>query len=187
MTYRIVHILHVVPVRSSVASDLIYSAPKALVVEGCEFGASGLGAVLQRDKRADGVQRLGVPPRGTFDLWDAGAQVIVEDHLPRTGLDVLHNTELQATVGLICARPADAGAMPQIGDSATPEAWHVLWLIEDRADAMPPPDLGPAVPIAFHYRESGTAIIRPTNEATREGRALWSWLAPKLRLDPPFG
>ena len=216
--YRTVHLHHPRPERSSVAADLVASAPGLLHVEACERDKAQGPTICAHLSRWAGhsgcVQWFDSgPPRDTFDLWDLGAHIVVDDASASGGnLRVLHNDEKEVSLRLVCVRPIEADLIMarQLVEAGLAAGWTFLILHDDHNGSITQSDfeaLGPVVPASFHFRTSregrdrspsvtgtvkGSQAYRLAQLMTRvelsdraiaEGAELWKWLGPRLKTD----
>ncbi len=85
--------------RSSLVCDLVATASAQLNVFGCEYDGGKLTHILSRgglDRASAAASRVlsrraGSPPRGEFDLWDLGAEIVVREYRMRTSLSLPRN------------------------------------------------------------------------------------------------
>jgi hypothetical protein len=215
---RVLHLHHPFPGRSSVAFDLAASAPDHLHVEAYEVDkaeGTGIRACLRKWRGHHGCVQWSdtAPSRGTFDLWDLGAHVLIED-AASAGCDLrlLRNDDKHTNVGLICVRlvEADLAMARRLEASVLNTGWQFLILYDNHAASVMRSDfeaLGSVVPVSFHFRASREGIDRSssvtvripglpgnqhtmrvtrvelTEPAIAEGADLWNWLEPRLKID----
>ena len=177
MIYRTINIIPLSGERSSVAADLIASAPGTLRAQGWESDHETpykLRRVLQRIPSIEpNIVEWSewAPGRGEFDLWEANADLVVRDEgSPSSRLSQFENDEKRHGVGLVCVRPLEPelDAARRLVETKLAPGWAFLVLIgsgESLADARSAYEtIGPVAPGRFHFRPHRTGA-EPTSAA----------------------
>ncbi len=184
-----IEVFQISAVRSSLVGDLTLTAPDELQVVGCEVQA---GSITRTFNRLQGQRKLlivshGRPPRGEFDLWDFGTDVLICDqHTP-------HRSEMrfersENCRGLIPVRTSEEDLMAAHEIAASPlfESGRCAFVVLKTSDSQDRclgtlASIGPVAPIQLSFRNVepfavGTQRVRLSDQATAEGEALWEWL-----------
>ena len=141
--------------------------------------------------------------------------VVRDEGPPSSGFRRFENNETYHGVGFVCIRPLEpeVNAARRLAATGLPPEWTFLVLTgpgESVANAHSAyKAIGPVAPGQFHFRphRSGeepasvayhallarrsernrrkTSAVSVSDEAMAEGRALWTWLAPRLRVAAP--
>ena len=194
---KIIDVFQINTAQSSLVGDLTLTAPDHLRVTGCE---SREGRIIRTFNRRRGPPDLliisnGNPPRGEFDLWDSGTDILIRDQYPHALnlLDVVRYKDNMRT-GLVPVRTTEQ-------DLITARKVAASWLFAgDRCAFVllktdEPEDhylnllasIGPVAPVQLSFRSVQPWAfehqqVPACKTATAEGQAFWEWLPSFIGL-----
>ena len=192
--YRSIEILKICPEPGSLLVDLTSIAPDHLNVFGIRSFEGRIHTVLSRRQplNASLVQTMRSPPRGEFDLWDVGADLVIREQLPHP-LNLLNVKPYDPGEGFalvpVKTTEQDLVAARRIASSTIFASGKAAFLVinetepcSHRLDELAL--LGSVLPMRVNYREwtAHSGPIAASAQSVTEAQAIWCWLRSVVDL-----